>query len=88
MVNSPNASNPQSECLCVIRATGISMRIVKYLALLVVLTLTLAAVACSSESDSSAEGLILERRSRQVESCQRITPATRNWRRRSKQRAS
>ena len=32
------------------------MRIVKYLALLVVLTLTLAAVACSSESDSSADG--------------------------------
>ena len=32
------------------------MRIVKYLALLVVLTLTLAAVACGSESDSSTEG--------------------------------
>ena len=32
------------------------MRIVKYLALLVMLTLTLAAVACSSESDSTAEG--------------------------------
>ncbi len=31
------------------------MSILKYLALLVVLTLTLAAVACSSESDSSAE---------------------------------
>ena len=31
------------------------MSILKYLALLVVLTLTLAAVACGSESDSSAE---------------------------------
>ena len=31
------------------------MSILKYLALLVVLTLTLAAVACSSDSDNSAE---------------------------------
>ena len=32
------------------------MSILKYLALLIVLTLTLAAVACGSESDSSTEG--------------------------------
>ena len=31
------------------------MSILKYLALLIVLTLTLAAVACSSDSDNSAE---------------------------------